>query len=430
MQADAAHPNPDVAQRLQRIYGLHRTDIDLRLAQSPYAALLHKLGDPHKHLPPVVHIAGTNGKGSTLAFLRAMCEAAGYKVHAYTSPHLITFNERILLAGQPVSDAQLIDLFDRVDAANDSAAITFFEFTTAMAFLAFAQTPADIVLLETGMGGRLDCTNVIETPAVTVITKISYDHMEFLGATLPEIAGEKAGIMKAGTPCIIAPQLDAAATWPVFRNAAKTIGTKLMIAGRDWHLMQDDKGFSIDGAVWPLPNLTGAHQVENAATAIMATSMLPMPISDEARRFGLAHAYWPARLQHIHTGPVAALLPQGWALWFDAAHNDSGAMALAAQMKRWKTDGPVHLVAGLGADKDPSAFFGPLSGIYDSLTLVDLPMARRPQTGAGLKARAALPEAALAPDPASAISAILAKKGPAGRIVVAGSLYLYQALYA
>ena len=401
MSIDAAHPNPDVAARLAHIYTLHRVDIALRLGDSPYVSLLAKLGNPHLKLPPVVHIAGTNGKGSTLAMLRAMLEADGKRVHVYTSPHLVTFNERIVIGGMQVSDAELIALYDRVDKANAGGPITFFEFTTAMAFIAFSENPADIVLLETGMGGRLDCTNVVENPAVTAITKISFDHTEFLGTTLEAIAAEKAGIMKPGVTCIIGHQMDANAVMPIFAKIAADIGAKLLTARMP--------------ADYPAPNLVGAHQLENAATALTIAGLLH--VSEEAKREGLQNATWPARLQRI------SMVPD---VWFDAAHNDSGAAALAEQLRAWKQESPnqpIHLIVGLAADKDAQAYFKALKGSYDTLTLVDLPNARRPQTATVLKAATNL-KAETAPTVQQAIE----KSDKFARHIVAGSLYLYQGL--
>ncbi|NBX66448.1 MAG: bifunctional folylpolyglutamate synthase/dihydrofolate synthase [Proteobacteria bacterium] len=427
MGADAAHPNPEVARRLEHIYTLHRTDIDFRLGGSPYAALLHKLGNPHKKLPPVVHVAGTNGKGSVIAFMRAVLESAGYRVHVYTSPHLITFNERIRLAGNLIDDTKLISLYDRVEAANAGAAITFFEYTTAMAFLAFAETPADIVLLEVGMGGRLDCTNMIEAPLATVITKISFDHMEFLGDTLPKIAAEKAGIMKAGVPCVIGPQMDPDAVLPVFENAAKKTGASLCILGKD-ALNSLPSGY-------PSPNLAGAHQIENAATALAAIHELEkrgFEVPDTAKGHGISHVEWPGRLQRITEGPISPLMPRGWELWFDAAHNDSGAMALASQLRTWKSTNPkrhIHLCVGMGADKDTNAFFDALEGLYDQLTFIDLPTSRKPQTAAQLAIKSGK-QGHEAPTLREALQSLKTADSDEGIIIVAGSLYLYAQLYS
>lgn len=418
--ADANHPNPEVAKRLQHIATLHRTDVDLRLGASPYNALLERLGNPHKKIPPVVHIAGTNGKGSTLAFLRAMLEAANYKVHVYTSPHLLTFNERIRLAGKLIDDEELIELHDVVSKANAGVALTFFEFTTALAFLAFARHPADIMLLETGMGGRLDCTNVIEKPLVTAITKISHDHMEFLGNTLEDIADEKAGIMKQNVPCVIGAQMDTQAVMPVFESRSRALNAPLIIAGKS--LPRD----------YPAPSLVGAHQIENAATALAIIEQLPFPVSDAHKRKGLIHADWPARMQRIRHGSCAALLPPDWELWFDAAHNDSGALALGAQLKTWKRQNPgtpIHLIVGLAADKDTDAFFGPLSGLYDTLTLVDLPRARRPQSATQLQTKLSSQKTNCADTLMRGISTVTQESSKKGLICVAGSLYLYLEMF-
>lgn len=416
MHADAAHPNPDVARRLERIYALHRTDIALRLGASPYVALLEKLGSPHLKIPPAVHVAGTNGKGSTIAFLRAMLEADGKKVHVYTSPHLLTFNERIRIAGKLIGDEYLIELYDRIERANEGAPITFFEFTTAMAFVAFAENSADYTLLEVGMGGRLDCTNVIEKPIATAITKISFDHTEFLGTTLEAIANEKAGIMKPGMPCVIGAQMDTAAVMPVFLSK----GAPLVIAKMP------------DG--YPKPNLEGAHQIENAATALALADILH--VSENAKRHGLTSADWPGRLQHITQGPIATLLPPQMELWFDAAHNDSGALALAGQLQTWKKNDPacpIHLIAGMGADKDAKAFFDALSGLYDSVTFVDLTAARRPSTAARTRAQAGLLPLTDCYEKSNIYEAVrnIVEKAekPNSRLVICGSLYLYGQIF-
>ena len=426
MYADAIHPNPEVARRLEHLYVMRRADMDLRLGpDTPYGILLAKLGNPHLKLPPVVHVAGTNGKGSTVAFIRAMVEAAGYKTHVYTSPHLLRFNERIRLAGELITDDHFIELYDRVLKINGDEPATFFEFTTALTFLAFTETPADIVLLEVGMGGRLDCSNVIVDPAVTVITKISYDHTQWLGDTLPLIAAEKAGIMKPDAPCVIGPQMDIDAVLPVFEQHAKRVGAPLLVAGRD---------FTLDIPV--TPNLVGAHQIENAATSAAAAAVLKArgftKLTESRVNEGLQHAYWPGRMERITSGPVASTLPAGWELWFDGAHNDSGAMALADQLRVWKQQDPhkpIHLIAGMSAHKEPKEFFEAVAGAYDTLTLVDLPTGQKPQTGATLKERAGLTgDVRLASDAAAAIAALPPE--PAARAVAAGSLYLYQTLFS
>jgi dihydrofolate synthase/folylpolyglutamate synthase len=421
---DSIHPNPEVERRLDHIYSLHTKDMDFRLADdTPYLQLLHALSDPHKRLPPVVHVAGTNGKGSTCAFIRSIMEAAGYRVHVYTSPHLLRFNERVRLAGKLITDDELIAFYERVYAVNAKIPVTFFEFTTALALLAFAETPADIVLLETGMGGRLDCTNVIDKPAATVITKISYDHVKFLGDTLPQIASEQAGIMKSGVPCIIGPQMNPAAVLPVFKDYATKIRAPLYIAGRDWNIALPAK-----------PNLVGHHQEENAATALRTVEELQKQgfvISDDAKVYGITHAQWPGRMERITTGSVANDMPPGWELWFDGAHNDSGAMALADQLRAWKTaepERPLHLIIGMAAYKDTDAYFGALKGSFDTMTFVDLPVAMVPRTAAQLyeKAGHLVPGVTVATNLHQAVAMI---PGQNGRAVVGGSLYLYQMLF-
>ena len=281
--ADARHANPRLAAKLQSLYGLRGSPltgidaIDLSI-RPPFYELLRRLGDPHKHLPPTIHVAGTNGKGSTIAFMRAILEAAGYRVHVYTSPHLVRFNERIVLAGREIADDLLEALLDEAIAVNGDLAQTFFEIKTAMAFAAFARQPADILLLEVGMGGRLDSTNVIENPAVTVITPIGLDHQEFLGPDVAAIAGEKAGIMKPGVPCVVVSQ-DDPATEAVFTERAAALGAPLLRAGREWRTEAVADGFNFHFAgrtiALPPPALAGAHQVANAGTAIASLQCLP-----------------------------------------------------------------------------------------------------------------------------------------------------------
>ncbi len=344
--ADAVHPNPALAERLARIYALNRHKaVDLGF-RPPYLELLRALGDPHTRLPPVVHVAGTNGKGSTIAFMRAGLEGAGKRVHVYTSPHLVTFNERIVLAGHAVSDDTLLTLIDRVEAANTKRAVTFFEFTTALAFLAFSQVPADIVLCEVGMGGRLDCTNVLTRPAVCVITAIGMDHAEHLGTTLEAIAAEKAGIMKPGVPCVVAPQPHAARVMPVLEHHAARVGAPL-------HLVQP----RAHGAPLPLP---GAHQQDNAATAHDALMTLPdtLAIHSNTIRSGFMRAL-AARLQKLYIPDMY----DGWEVWLDGGHNADAAHALA----QWigSCDTPVHLIVGMKADKGSVRVLGaayPLRG--------------------------------------------------------------------
>ncbi len=324
-----------------------------------------------------------NGKGSTIATLRAILEAAGYKVHAYTSPHLRRFNERVVLAGREISDDQLEDLLDEVTAASAGLSLTFFEITTALTFTAFARQPADIVLLETGLGGRLDCTNVVEKPLATIITAIGFDHQEFLGDTLPQIAAEKAGIMKPGVPCIASPQADAAVN-TVFATRAAELGCRLLRGGNEWRSATQDGQMIFSGGekqlTLPLPSLAGPHQIDNAGAALACLQIIKgFDVSTEAIANGLRHIHWPARLQRL---PDPA---PGWELWLDGAHNENGAHALAAQMMQWqKQDGKkLHLVFGIMQRKDAAAFLKHLIPGAASVTAVGIagePLAHTSET--------------------------------------------------
>lgn len=426
--ADALHNNAVLEQKLQVIYTLTqgtigRIDLSLR---PDYLSLLEKLGNPHKTLPPVIHVAGTNGKGSVVAMLRAILQAAGYKVHSYTSPHLIRFNERIILAGQEISDTHLEALLDETIARNDSAPLTFFEITTALALTAFARTPADIVLLEVGLGGRLDCTNVIDHPLATIITRISRDHTEFLGETLKEIAAEKAGIMKPGTPCIIAPQTDQAVI-AALKEKSKYIKAITKISGEDWLCEPTEPGqmrftnYPGDPAQTqslPRPNLAGPHQIDNAGAALATLPYLTgfdIPLS--AIKHGLTDIDHPGRLQQITGHTINKALPAGWELWFDGGHNDSAGEALAAQAAAWQAqDGkPLHLILGMMPHKDHRAFLAPLQPHAQTITIIPVPG----------EAPVNIPGLTTAKNIESALSN-LAKCNRIGpeRILVTGSFYL------
>ncbi|MCK5276174.1 MAG: bifunctional folylpolyglutamate synthase/dihydrofolate synthase, partial [Alphaproteobacteria bacterium] len=332
---------------LARLMTLHPKLIDLSLDR--VVDLLEKLGNPHHRLPPVVHIAGTNGKGSVAAYMRAALESAGYRVHAYTSPHLVRFHERIRLAGTLIDEQYLADYLRRCEDANGGAPITYFEITTVAAFLAFAETPADILLLEVGLGGRLDATNLIEKPAVTVITPVSIDHQQFLGETLAEIAGEKAAIQKRGVPSVTGPQSPEAAA-AIDAYAART-GAPTFRFGRSFSVEATPGGmvYSAGGRLMlPRPVLPGAHQIDNAATAIAALERLKgFTITEMDLANGLMKAEWPARMQKLKTGPLVDLLPAGWELWLDGGHNAAAGEALAAHAAEHWTDSPLWLIAGL-----------------------------------------------------------------------------------
>ncbi len=424
--ADARHDRPSLQDKLQHLYTLRSgPSIDLTI-RPDYYELLSRLGNPHNKLPPVIHVAGTNGKGSTIATMRAILEAAGYLVHVYTSPHLHRFNERIVLAGEEIGDDALEKLLDEVTGLADGLKLTFFEITTALCFAAFARTLADVVLLETGLGGRLDCTNVIGKPAATVITAIGFDHMEFLGDTLVKIASEKAGIMKEGVPCVISPQTDPTVD-AVFANRASELQCPLVRGGLEW-ISKRQEGrmiFAIDGKgmTLPLPSLAGPHQISNAGTALACLKTLPdFAISEEAVAEGLRHIHWPGRLQRL-ADPAP-----GWELWVDGAHNENGAQALAAQLMQWRAqDGKqAYLVLGIMQRKDAVAFLRPLiphvTGII-GVPIAGEPLAHTPETLAQVLGEAGLDAPPFAADVREAVQEVV-KAGSEGRILVAGSLYL------
>ncbi|MFO1058915.1 MAG: folylpolyglutamate synthase/dihydrofolate synthase family protein [Dongiaceae bacterium] len=413
---------------LDRLTRLHPKIIDLSLDR--VVRLLRALGAPQDRLPPVVHVAGTNGKGSVVAYLRAMLEAAGRRVHVYTSPHLVRFNERVRLAGTLIEEAHLAALLEECERVNGDIPITFFEITTAAAFLAFARTPADIVLLETGLGGRLDATNLVARPRLTVLTPISYDHRQHLGDTLAAIAGEKAGIMKAGVPAVVAPQPPEAAA--VFAARAAALGVPLCRHGREWQAEARDGGlaFTVEGGTrqLPAPALLGAHQIVNAGTALAAAHLLPgFGLDGAALARGLREVEWPARLQRLTRGTLQALLPAGWELWLDGGHNGAAGEALAAFAAGWR-DRPLHLVFGMLDTKEPAEFLAPLAPLAAGLSAVAIPGSHASLTAeaAAAVARTVGLAAAPADGVAEAVAAIAAagRGGPPARILICGSLYL------
>lgn len=377
---DLTHTSPTLQHKLSQLYQLNRGRTGLCLAfRSAYLNLLERLGAPHRRLPPCVHIAGTNGKGSTLAVLTGVMEAADLTVHRYTSPHLITFNERIYLAGRDIDDAVLEPFIDEALHAAGDTTLSFFEVTTALAFAAFARHTADVVLLETGLGGRLDCTNVLRAPAVTVITRIGLDHQAELGDSLAEIAYEKAGILKPGKPCIVAPQEPGALT--IIEARAWAIGARLYKAGKEWDVHQGEQPGRL-AFRWrdthyslPVPALTGAHQVINAGTALAAFCLLceeeGLRVTKAHLSAGLQKCTWPARLQRI-TARIPDC-PDGWDIWLDGGHNIDAAYALRdhiAQWKQEKPDRPVHLICGMMPHKRPEPFLEILTPCISSLTLI------------------------------------------------------------
>jgi len=409
---------------LERLGRLHPKLIDLSLGR--VERLLAALGNPQDKLPPVVHVAGTNGKGSTIAALRACLEAGGYRVHAYTSPHLVRFHERIRLAGQLIEEGALIALLEECERANDGAPITYFEITTAAAFLAFVRTPADVSLLETGLGGRLDATNVVSRPAVTAITPISLDHQAFLGDTIAQIAGEKAGILKAGAPAVIAPQRPEAEA--VIEARASGFGVPLLRWQREWCCEAAGNGMRFSGEHWrldlPWPSLPGAHQIVNAGTAIACLEQLQaFPVSSDAVAKGLLHIEWPARLQRLTRGPLVAMMPPGWELWLDGGHNPGAGIILADVAANW-CDRPLYLVVGMMNTKDAAGFLTPLAPYAKELAGITIPGEENPLPAEAIaaSARSVGMTAAAAPSVDAALARFMLVS-PTGRVLICGSLH-------
>jgi dihydrofolate synthase / folylpolyglutamate synthase len=407
------HAVEQIAARLER---LHPRLIDLSLDR--LRTLLARLNNPERHLPPIIHVAGTNGKGSTCAFIRAMAEAAGRRVHVYTSPHLVRFNERIRIAGTLVSDDRLIATMERIERINDNAPITVFEVITATAFDLFAQTPADLCVLEVGLGGRGDATNVFDAPAACAITSISLDHRELLGPTVDIIAGEKAGIMKPGIPVAIGAQPPDVRH--ILLDHAAAVGAPVKLRGRDWDIAATGAGLRYTGHDGtfeaPTPSLPGLFQQDNAGIAIAALHAAALPHDPS----GIAHAEWPARLQRLH-GRLAQLLPPDWELWLDGGHNPGAGIVLAEHLKGW-TDRPIHLIVGMKEAKDSAEFLRPLLPPAETVWAV-----REPDQHAALPVEAIIAAsngiARPGPRVTDALRDIPRGQGPA-RVLICGSLYL------
>lgn len=357
--------------------GLHPKIIDLSLGR--VEALLKKLGDPQDFLPPVVHVAGTNAKGSVIAYMRAILEAEGYGVHVHISPHLVRFAERVRVSGQLISEPALSELLEGCEKLNGGEPITFFEITTCAALVAFASEPADAVLLETGLGGRLDATNVVKQPALCVITPISLDHQQFLGDTLAAIGREKAGILKWNIPAVIARQPKQAMESIVAR--AQDIGVPLYRQDEDWAVHADGDQLIFDNPkgrrVMPLPNLVGPHQIDNAGLALAALDrFIPCRTSEASQKTGLTNAEWPGRMQRLKSGPLMDVLPDGWELWLDGGHNEAAAKAVSAQAKIWGGEldkKPLSAIFGMLNSKDPATFLAPLKEDLVAVCTVSIP---------------------------------------------------------
>ncbi len=408
---------------LARLLGLHPKLIDLSLDRMQ--RLLKSLGEPQDAMPNIIHVAGTNGKGSTLAFLRACLEAAGQRVNVFSKPHLIRFNERIRIAGTLIDDAALSALLEECERVNAGQSITYFEITTAAAFLAFARAPADVTLIETGLGGRFDASNVFAAPRVTAITPVSLDHQHFLGDTVAKIAFEKAGIFKPGVPAVLAPQSPEAEA--VLAARAEEIGAPLFRFSREWRAGPSDTGLRYESSRWrldlPPPALLGRHQYDNASTAIACLDRGGFEISPQGLADGMRRVEWPARLEHLARGALVDLLPQGWELWLDGGHNQAGGVALAMTARAWR-DRPLKLVFGMLETHDAEAFLASLAPYVGGAVTIAVP--GEPATRSAENAAEAARAAGIAAEPAVSIAEAIerAATGTPGRVLICGSLYL------
>jgi dihydrofolate synthase/folylpolyglutamate synthase len=414
---------------------LHPRRMDLSLGR--IEGLLAKLGNPQDRLPPVIHIAGTNGKGSTAALLKAMLQAAGRRVHVYTSPHLVRFHERIEIAGadgkaRAIGETELVELLERTRRANAGAPVTFFEVTTAAAFLAFAENPADAVILEVGLGGRLDATNVVARPALSVITPISMDHADWLGESITLIAREKAGILKGGVRAVISRQPEEALA--AIHSKAIEVQAPLMLWGEDYEAFEQRGRLVYQSAErlmdLPLPALMGQHQVANAGAAIAAALQLrQLGITDASVERGLLDVRWPARMQRLDNGPLSRLLAPGSELWLDGAHNPAGAEAIAQTLAELeeRAPKPVGLIVGMMGKKDAAGFLAHFRGLVRRVVTVPNPGSPEATHEPAALAKVAL-SVGLAADAAPDVEAALARlqriEGHPLRILICGSLYL------
>jgi dihydrofolate synthase/folylpolyglutamate synthase len=423
----------DLDSALAALGALHPRRIDLSLNR--IERLLDRLDRPQDRLPPVFHVAGTNGKGSTVAFLRAALEAAGKSVHVYTSPHLVRFNERIRLGrpggGRLADDDTLMGAIAEVERANAGEPITFFEITTALAFHLYAAEPADFCLLEVGLGGRFDATNVIAKPLAAVISSVSYDHADFLGDDLAGIAAEKAGILKRGAPGIIGPQDEHALA--MIALEAKAAGAPIFCYGSDFmafaergRLVYQDEDGLLD---LPMPRLAGAHQIDNAGLAVAALRRAGVTLPAGALEAGLAQADWPARMQRLRAGPLVDLAPPGSDVWLDGGHNPSAGTVIASAFAEIeeRDPRPLVLISGMLTTKDPAGFFHPFAGLARHVMTVPVPGSEAgfdPAKLAEIAMQADLPARPYA-GVAEALRALTAgASGQPPRILICGSLYL------
>jgi dihydrofolate synthase/folylpolyglutamate synthase len=416
---------------VQRLMAHHPRVITLGLER--IERLLKALGSPEKKLPPLVHVAGTNGKGSLVAYLRAMAEAAGYRVHVYTSPHLVRFNERIRIAGQLIEDDDLDDMLTECEEANGDTPISFFDITTALALLAFSRVPAELGIIEVGMGGRFDSTNVIE-PALSAITPVGYDHTGFLGDKLEGIAWEKAGIIKRATPAVIGRQREVSAQ--VIETESVKLAAPLFRMGHEWQVTPQEQGFRYESDLLtldlPAPALVGVHQIDNAATAVACIERLRaarFDIGNTAIRKGLASVEWPARLQRLTKGPLAGSLPPGCELWLDGGHNEDCGIALGRMAAEWAKEPaalPLYLIFAMQTTKDASGFLRPLARYATAARAVPFPEGHAAYTPDEACAKAADVGLDCAPanDIGAALEDLLATQPAPMRVLICGSLYL------
>ncbi|MEM9421874.1 MAG: folylpolyglutamate synthase/dihydrofolate synthase family protein [Pseudomonadota bacterium] len=398
---------------------------------------LARLGNPHTKLPPVIHVAGTNGKGSTIAYMRSILEAAGLRVHVFTSPHLVKFNERIVLGGKDIDDELLASLLSRCESAAGDLPLSYFEAVTAAAFLAFAEVPGDVVLLETGLGGRLDSTNVVDRPRAAVITPVAMDHQAWLGDSLPQIAGEKAGILKADAAFVTGTQR--ADALDVLKSKALGIGSTPFVLNEDWtarvengRLVYEDETGLLDLSP---PRMVGRHQLDNAALAVAALKAAGLAPKHEVISQGIEAAFWPARMQRLTEGPLVEQAERHSGdpaeLWLDGGHNPHAAQALARAVAdlEERSPKPLILITGMQANKDAMGFFEAFEGLASTIFTVDVP-GGKPQSGyalARLAQEAGVPAEAM-PSVSKAIDQALVDTGRSGegmpRILICGSLYL------
>lgn len=426
MPDHARSDHPAVQAQLDRLWALS-PGVDV-LGLGRITTLLGRLGDPQKHLPPVFHVAGTNGKGSTCAFLRAAIEASGQSVHVYSSPHLVRFNERIRIAGKLIEDDPLAAILEEVLSQAEGIGASFFEVTTAAAFLCFARTPASATIVEVGLGGRLDATNVLPPPAVCGIAALGIDHEAFLGRSLTGIAREKAGIAKPGTPLVTMdyarPLRDAIAT------VAAAAGAPVLARTRDWSSHAARGGIEYTDhqgrILLPRPSLPGAHQARNLA---LATAMIrhqdAIAVPDAALRAAATLARWPARMQRLNPGPLTAHLPEGSRCWLDGAHNPSAATPVSRAIASWRSDGPCALVLGMLANKEAGPVLQQLGSMVDLVVTVPVPdHACHAPVALAREAETSGFEALPADDPAAALEVITARFRRPVQVLIAGSLYL------